>query len=336
MADVTQYDKTKSQLEANRKVFLEGPAQDMVGIHDTVFWIEAAVGNPRLHSSKAGTTTDYGFAPYLTSPSSPNPIDNLNWHASTTMVATANTLDGISTYAVGQPQSSLGKWTLDAPPYGEKWWAYFVDINYVYAAIQDPSGKLHVMRWSTSGATTDMITIEDAIAPNQLGEFIDLAVDGNTLMFDEGGRIWMADLTTKVAKWVKNDQEIGAAEFDASGAYYTQGKDIYHFDLASNTREKLTDKIIAGYTMNKTFTQIHVPDGQFTHRGSTLIYKGGSGIFSYDMTTGKTTPLLLDSRDNAVTYRNPVVLDDGTLFVKGLESNDGAIGADGPTFKVGL
>ena len=37
-----------------------------------------------------------------------------------------------------------------------------------------------------------------------------------------------------------------------------------------------------------------------------------------------------------VNYRYPVALDDGTAFVTGLTSTDGATGADGPTYKLNL
>jgi hypothetical protein len=49
-------------------------------------------------------------------------------------------------------------------------------------------------------------------------------------------------------------------------------------------------------------------------------------------------PVLLPPRDAAtrVVYRYPVTLSDGTLLVVGLMSSDGAVGADGPTFKVAL
>ncbi len=35
-----------------------------------------------------------------------------------------------------------------------------------------------------------------------------------------------------------------------------------------------------------------------------------------------------------VDYRYPVALDNGTAFVTGLTSTDGAVGADGPTYKI--
>ena len=57
-----------------------------------------------------------------------------------------------------------------------------------------------------------------------------------------------------------------------------------------------------------------------------------------DMQNDAITPVLLSPISDSlrVDYRYPVALDDGTAFVTGLTSNDGATGADGPTYQIDL
>ena len=98
----------------------------------------------------------------------------------------------------------------------------------------------------------------------------------------------------------------------------------------------ITDKIKAGYSMNKTFAQVHYPDnnGSWCKYKDKIVYHGSYGIFAYDMNSEKVIPLALDARDNSVVYRNPTTVDTGTLFLKGLLSESGATGADGPTYSI--
>jgi hypothetical protein len=60
------------------------------------------------------------------------------------------------------------------------------------------------------------------------------------------------------------------------------------------------------------------------------------GVFELNLATGAVTPLLLNALDDSVSYRYPTPLDDGSLYTVGLESDDGATGADGPVFKTSL
>ena len=336
--NIAGYESLQASLEAKREVFLKGPAQDFATDKNTLFWVEAAAGNPLLHSYDAATkqTTDYGFKVYLTGPSSPNPTDNINFFASTTLIASMNELDGANTYAVGSEKTPLGKLTLPAPPYGQKWWAYGVTAGNVYVTIINmDDGKYHVQRWAPGdAATTDVAILDDLIAPNVMGEFHNFAVSGETLIFDEGNRIWLAKLTDAKARWAKNDKRVNGVDFYDGGAVYSQNTEFWRYDMATDTRENLSDKMRSGYTLNTTFAQAHHPVASSTwcKRGNTIVYEANSGIFSYDLTSATVKPLLLSARDNSTVYKYPTALENGTLFVKGLESKSGSIGADGPTY----
>lgn len=337
--DLAQYETLQKDLEATRAEFIKTPAQDFYAAGNTLYWVEVAGANPVLRSFDDGTKTrtNYTFKVFLSGVGAPNPVDTINYHASSTLIASMNVLDGANTYAPGAPEQSLGKWVLPAPPSGQRWWAYSVSGQDVYAVVVDDTAKYVLHKWTPGQAqATKILALDDLIAPNTIGEFLDFAVDGTTLIFAESGRIWLADLSDPKAKWVQNDKEIGSANFYPGGVVYSQGTEFYRYDKASDTRENLTDKIMAGYSMNKTFAQVHRPDGEgsWCKHKNKIVYHGSSGIFAYDLNTEKVIPLLLDARDNSVVYRNPTAVDTGTLFIKGLVSESGAIGADGPTFSI--
>jgi hypothetical protein len=337
--DIAEYESLRADLEGKRSVFIEGPAQDFQAAGNTLFWVEAAAGNPLLHSYDAASkqTTDYTFKVYLVGPSSPNPIDNLNYIASTSMVVSMNELDGANAYAVGQPMSSLGKLVLPAPPFGQKWWAYSVDASNLYVMIlENADSKYHLKRWSPGETDySEVLVLDDLIAPNVMGEFHNFAVSGTTLIFDEGNRIWISELTDTKAKFAKNEQHVGFADFQKGGAVYNEGSEFFRYDVATDTRENLSEKIRNNaYTLNKTYEAAHHPvdDTTWAKYQSTIFYEANFGIFAYNIDSDTVKPMLLDARDNSVVYKYPTVLANGTIFVKGLESSSGAIGADGPTF----
>lgn len=338
--DIAQYEELQKTLEETREVFVKTAAQDFYAAGNTLYWVEVGSGNPFLRSfdDSSKTRTDYTFKVYLSGVGAPNPVDTINFHASSTMVASMNVPDGANTYAAGAPEQLLGKLPLPAPAFGQRWWAYSVSGNDLYVVvIDDNSGKHTLQKWTPGQASpTTILTLDDLIAPNMIGEFHDFAVDGTTLIFDEGFRIWMADLSDTKAKWAQNDKQVGSTNFYAGGAVYSQGAEFFRYDMATNSRENITDKIKAGYSMNKTYAQIHYPDnnGSWCKYKNKIVYHGSYGIFAYDMNSEKVIPLLLDARDNSVVYRNPTTVDTGTLFIKGLLSESGATGADGPTYSM--
>ena len=59
------------------------------------------------------------------------------------------------------------------------------------------------------------------------------------------------------------------------------------------------------------------------------------------MESGRVVPILIEPRPEVsdgrrIEYRYPTVLDNGLLFVTGLTSESGAVGADGPVYRVDL
>ena len=122
---------------------------------------------------------------------------------------------------------------------------------------------------------------------------------------------------------------------------YAQAKgSLSYMALGSATLRDINAEIKAsGYQMNTTFAAAHIPaNGQYALYKNLVIYTAQSGIFTFNLDTKKVAPLLLEPRDPKLrtVYRKPVVLDNGTLFVLGLQSTNGAVGAEGPIFKLML
>ncbi len=335
-ADIAEYEALQAELEAGRSVFVEGAAQDFKVAGNTLYWIDAGQGNPILKSydNTSGNKLSYGFKPYLTLPSAPNPIDNLNFSVSAQLIGSMNEPDGANLYNTGAEDGPIAKVVLRAPPYGVRWWAYTVAGNDLYVALI-VDDKYEVQKWAGGASPpTTVAVLDDLIAPNVLGEFRGLAVSDNTLIFNEQGRVWMTELGENTASWIQNEKQLQTVSFDASGAIYADGNDFIRYDRASDTRENVGDKIRAGYMMNATYAKAHHPNGGtwFGHQQKSIYYVGNQGLFRYDVASGTVEPLLLNARDNSTVYRTPTVLEDGTVFVKGLESSSGSVGADGPTF----
>ena len=108
---------------------------------------------------------------------------------------------------------------------------------------------------------------------------------------------------------------------------------LLFFDTATMMLTNVSDAIrTAPYQFNCTFPSIHYFSQDFTRWGNWVVYVAGDGVFAYNLSTHAIQPVLLNTRESPfITYRYPVVLPDGTLFVTGLTSASGATGADGPS-----
>lgn len=139
--------------------------------------------------------------------------------------------------------------------------AYRVDGNNLYVMLQEEvDNKLHLKRWSPGDAAlTEVLVLDDLIAPNVMGPFYDFAVSGSTLIWNEANRIWIAELTDTKAKWAKNEREVDFADFEKGSVVYNEDQELWRYDVASDSRENLSEKIRASYEMNPTFDKAHHP-----------------------------------------------------------------------------
>ena len=136
-----------------------------------------------------------------------------------------------------------------------------------------------------------------------------------------------------------NETQItGDVNFDTTGVVWTGPYDMYYYQYASGELTNLTEVInAASYAFNGTYDLAH---GQlemgYTRLGSKLVYESLSGIYLFDLVSRAFVPIILTERewDIRVTWRGPVILDDGTLFVTGLESESGSVGSEGPVWMI--
>ena len=344
-ADIAQYETLAAQLDGARTVFDEKGGQDLVTAENLVFWLDASgADNPILHSYDTTTkaSTVYDFTVFQPLGDGTN-TDKANFSPSTRVVASMNRPDKASVYTVGSPKNLVAEVPVPAPPFGAKWWPYSVSGADLYVALQKIDDAKYTLQKFASGSTTaqDILVFDDLVAPNKIDEFIAFAVDGDTVIFDDHGRVWSAPLQggTK-AKWVLNSQEIGGLSHDATGVIYNEGLELWRYTYATDTRENLSDKIRKnGYRLNTTFAGSHHPSqGGLTwcQNGTKIIYVGNSGLYSYDFVSDVVKPVLLQPRDgmNTTTYIHPVATADGSIFVTGLLSTTGSVGASGPIYRV--
>ncbi len=335
--DIAQYEALTTQLETKRSEFLTKKASNPNAVGNRLFWQEFDSISPTLHSfeSVSGGQTSYDF--------SIGSQDDANYAASDSLVVTALRMGDkvvYSAYAVDAPKQLVASASIDAPQDEQKWWAYSTSGKDVYIVLARPGNNV-IQKWTPgSGQPADFASLDDAIAPNKLGEFRDFAVDGNTMIFDEGGRLWLLDLPTKKAISLQNTEESGSSFFGQDSVVYSEAtKGLWLFDVASKTRKNLSDLIKANpYKLNKTYAEGHFYTGNgWTRSNSKIVYIGqGSGLYSYDLVKSEIKPILLQPRlmTGSLFYKYPQILTDGTIFVQGLVSDSGSVGADGPLYKI--
>lgn len=326
--DIAQYESTQALLEQNRQVF-KNNAMEPAGVESRLFWLQFPGFDPSLHSMDATTNAEVHYTFSIGSG------DTYNYRASEKIVTTAELAgDKIiyHAYDITQPQAELGQLALPTPGSGIRWWAYAPDQGDMYYVTTEDKATL--WRWTPGNAApTQLFTLEETGA--QIGELWDFGVDGNTMIFIESGRIWSLDIAAKKSVWLGNETESTSAYWDQSGVLFSTAKGPFFYSYQSQSLSEISEAIEgSGYKLNDTYESVHLYNQDLARDKSVVGYIGNSGFFTYDMSTKTVKPILLNARDNSVTYRYPVLLANGTMFVQGLESTSGAIGADGPLFRV--
>ncbi|MCA9521894.1 MAG: hypothetical protein KC609_13010 [Myxococcales bacterium] len=331
--DIAQYDALTQQLAANLTQALSKEASyaQAIGLH--LFYLKFNGFDPTLYSyhKPSGTTTTYKF--------SIGSGDKWDYRVSEQLISTADTSGAgdmvtYSVYAVDAEMQLVGQTAIAKPPSGVRWHEHYVDGDTIYFMVE--SATAHTLtRWNpATDAYDELLTLEQADL--SVGEFWSFAVLGNTMLFTESGRLWSLDLETKQATWLNKDktQISGTTYFDADGVFYTSAAGPHYIDPVDGTLVNLKERISANsYKLNETYKSIHNYVQDLTRYKKIAVYIGNGGVFAYDVIADKVWPILLSPRSSEIRidYRYPTVLDDGTLFVTGLESTSGAVGAQGPT-----
>lgn len=326
--DVAQYESLQAKLEQHREVFKKG-ASELAGVGTRLFWLEFPTFDPSLHSYDAATSQEIDYAFSI------GGGDKYNYRASDKLVVTAEPKGDkvvLHAYAIGKSSQSVGDLELPAPTSGVRWWAYAPDQSDVYYVTTSDATTL--WKWTPGGGKPKpLLNLEDTGA--EIGEFLDFGVDGNTMTFIESGRVWSLDIAAKKSTWLGNKTEASSAYSDGEGVLVGTASGPFFYGYENKMLIDVAGGIeSSGFSLNTTFASAHLFDQDLARRQSLIGYIGREGFFTYDLKANKVTPILLNARDNSVVYRYPVLLEDGTMFVQGLESTSGATGADGPVFRV--
>ena len=327
-ADLEEYDSLVLELEGQRTEAFGDYATSIQGYGPNLFYLDyGGQWDPDVYVVRPGadpmriTTLSY---------------DDLNYRVSDDILVTAVPDGGLIDYRAFDLDSGapLGTTTIPSPTSSIAWWAYAADGTDVYLVDEDGG---HALTTFVPGDTPQVLTTFAALGV-EVAEFWDFDVLGDEMLFIESGRIWLADLALGTAEWLGNDEQASAAAWmdDGSVVYATSGGLFVHVDGSAKDLGALIEG--SGYELNSTFAAAHhltSAEGWSTH-GTTVVYMGSNGVFAYDLADASVRPLLLEPNvaGYRVDYRDPVVVDEGTLYVTGLVSTSGAVGSSGPVFRV--
>lgn len=326
--DLEAYDALVADLDERREEFLGEGASGLVADGPNLFWLSYGLDwDPTVHALEPG-----GAPTAITELSG----GDLNWRVSEDLLVTAVPRFGEVEYRAfdlrGEP---VGTTTVSSPSRGVSWWAYAPDGPQVWMVDEEADA---VTRFAP-GEPPELVTTFADLGVD-VGEFWDFDIDGDEMLFVESGRLWLADLGAGTASSLGNDTEVDrAATFDG-GVVYGSAAGLFAVDPSTGETLDLTAAIEANpYELSPTNSRAHLPstDGQFSLVGTVVVYVGQtSGVYAYDVVADEVEPILLPPRsaDLRVDYRNPVVTDDGVLYVTGLTSTSGAVGVDGPVYRV--
>lgn len=325
--DVDHWNQLSVELDGRRTEFLGKHVQELAPVGSTLYWLDTTSFDPRLMRYDGQAKLGYGF--------SIGHANNYNYRASASVVVSAEPGSDVAIYRAYDARTSNGLLGVTSfpKPVGAQWSAYAVDGSSVYVMDGTTLNK-----WQPGGAVSTVTTLESAGV--EAGEFWDFGVSGNTMVFIESGRVWSMDLAANKATWLMNMYEAGGSvDFRPDGVLFDTAKGLSFFDYAQQKLIDVRAKIDANpFAINHTFASATHYLQDFTRYKQHVIYVGQMGVFAYDMKADKITPILLSPNraDLRVDYRYPVALDNGEMFVTGLTSTSGAVGSDGPTYKVDL
>lgn len=325
-ADEGAYEALRLKLEEDRVAFLGRGATDLTAAGQRLFWVESQ-GAPSLHSVDApsGARVDYTF-----------PIGGASpiFRASGSRVVTVTTGgDRYRAYRADAAASLVGELTVQPPPSGVRWHAFAVDGDRVYVAETTSQGT-RLLRWTPpSAAPVELLTFQ--AAGIGAGELWDLGVAGDVAVVIEAGRGWVVDLGTRKASPLSNTAQADGADFDRDGVLLSTeaGPMLYPRD-GSPVLDVKRAIAASAFRVADGYERAHLFQQDPARRGPQIVYVGQTGLFALDTTQGTVRALLLDAPEHQTVYRRPVVTADGTVFVQGLTSRSGAVGADGPVYRL--
>lgn len=340
---IDQYEALRLQLEAGREEVL--PAAKVDGVQAGGPWLTwldmsqgyAGVLHARRFPDGAETVSDVGIGDERSPP---------NYVVSESLAMTARFDGGDSVYSViGLGTGSLLDEVTYPKPQAAKYDAYAVYGEQAYI-VREAEG-LSILEWTPG---KDEPAVIGAVDASLVGAFIAFAV----MEDDTGTRRLIAVGTTGTSVidlGAMQGAQLPLPVLFREGALGERGvvalsdKELWFVAWGASEARAIHDEIVAsGYTLNKSFPVAHEVGSDFGNQdvaleGSKIYYRSNSGVFAFDIDSKAVTPVLLDDMTYSgglfVTYTG-LVSGDAGLFVVGLESDNGATGADGPVYRVAL
>jgi hypothetical protein len=331
--DIAGYVSLQIELDQGNTEFLGNVADELHAAGNHLFWLEFRGWDPTLHGWNAETDqrVNYSF--------SIGGGDRWSYRTSRNALATAEEGFDQITYHVWDidaPDTEITTAVFDAPTDEQRWWAYAVHDTTLYVVT---TGEVTTLYRVPAGGTPEAVTTLESAGCN-VEIFMDFDVEGGTMIFIESGRIWRLDLPSNTATWLGNETEIsGSVNFAQDGVIFESARGPFFYVYETHELIDLEAEIQAsGYQINETFASSHLYDQDIWRYRDWMVYIGSSGVFAYHLYEGEVRPLLLEPRSEEVRieYRYPVVLENGLLFVTGLTSTSGSVGADGPVYSVDI
>lgn len=340
---IDQYEALRVQLEAGRELVLPAsPVDDAQASGPWLTWLDMSQGfSGVLHVRRYPDKTDVISDVDIGDEGSPP-----NYVISENLAMTAR-LDGMdSVYSViGLGTGSLLDEVKYPKPQAAKYDAYAVYGEQAYI-VREAEG-LSILEWTPGqGAPTAIGSIDAA----SIGAFIAFAVTED----DAGARRLVAVGTTGTSVidlGTMQGAQLPLPVLFREGALGERGivalseKELWFAAWGASEARAIHEEIVAsGYTLNATFPQAHEVSSGYGNQdvaleGSKIYYRSNSGVYAFDIDSKAVTPVLLDDMTYSgglfVTYTG-LVSGDAGLFVVGLESDNGATGADGPVYRVAL
>ena len=332
VADVAQYNALEQQLSSNATTLVpsnNGPSSPSP-VGSQLFYMEFPAEmptQPTLHryDDTAHSTLDYTFGIGTTDQDTP-----YNWSASATLVTTVDTTGDtpvINAYNSSDANTLVGSLTLPQPASGEIFQANAIDGSNVYYI--DDSGDPVLVEWvaGASTTTTDVLTFSNVGV--DATEALNFTVSGNQVLLEDFmGGLWNIDIVTQKATSIGNMTQATGGTYDANGFLYTTGSGtstgLYYYTFATGKTTDVAAAIVkSSYSLNATYSMIHYYSSGAAIQNGVVYYIGeANGLYSFTLSTSKVTPLLLAPQDDSIEYQSPTILDDGTLIVLGVNTND--------------
>jgi hypothetical protein len=317
-----QYDDRATELEASREDFLPltDQVQFFIAVGPRVYWesLEKPLDTPLLHSFNPTTNTriDYEFTRDDTNIKAHFQIGDqliIKCNSSTTTAFDAT-----------MPNRMIDV-TVSPDPVSDE---CAIDGTTVYTHV---SGTIR--KWIPgAGPTTLVMDLVAAGVGTNSSSFGGMAVEGNTMVYLESGRLWQIDLATKTGTWLENAMPAsGTIAFDSKGVVFDSQPGIKYTQFGNHIEQLMEDLIAdGGYDLNFEHADVQKlgDNNQYTIALDHLVYRSTNGIFAYGFDTTKVLDVLLDRGtgfDASPRYQNPTVTSDGTLFVE----DDNSIGSTG-------